>query len=101
MIMSTEKQHARVRPAVPADLPRVETLLTESNLPLAGVRDALVAGHFVVAQAGDEIVGVAGVEVCCDDALLRSVAVSPDWRSRGVGRQLVTHAIAQIGRAHV
>ena len=57
------------------------------------VREALPT--FVVAQAGDDIVGVAGLEVCCDNALLRSVAVAPDWRSRGLGRQLVTRVIAE------
>ena len=39
------------------------------------------------------IVGVAGLEICCDNALLRSVAVAPDWRSRGVGRDLVNRVI--------
>lgn len=82
----------RVRPAAPADLPAVERLLTASGLPLDGVREALPA--FVVAEAGEDVVGVAGLEVCCDNALLRSVAVADAWRSRGVGRTLVTHVIA-------
>lgn len=83
----------RVRPAVPADLPAVEQLLEASHLPLDGVREAF--GTFVVAEAGDEIVGVAGLEVCCNNALLRSVAVADDWRSHGLGRALVTRAIAE------
>jgi amino-acid N-acetyltransferase len=83
---------ATIRAATPADLPRVERLLEASDLPLAGVREAL--GDFVVADADGELVGVAGLEVCCDDALLRSVAVHPDWRSKGVGRALVTRAIS-------
>jgi amino-acid N-acetyltransferase len=83
---------ATIRAATPADLPRVERLLEASDLPLAGVRDALA--NFVVAEADGELVGVAGLEVCCDDALLRSVAVHPDWRSKGVGRALVTRAIS-------
>jgi amino-acid N-acetyltransferase len=82
---------ATIRAATPADLPRVEQLLEASDLPLVGVRDAL--GDFVVAEADGELVGVAGLEICCDDALLRSVAVHPDWRSKGVGRALVTRAI--------
>jgi amino-acid N-acetyltransferase len=47
-----------------------------------------------VAEADGDLVGVAGLEVCCDDALLRSVAVKPEWRSKGVGRALVTRAIS-------
>ena len=83
---------ALLRPATERDLPAVERLLTTSELPLAGVREAL--GTFVVAESEGELVGVAGLEVCCDDALLRSVAVKPEWRSKGVGRALVTRAIA-------
>ncbi|HEY8175612.1 MAG TPA: arsenic resistance N-acetyltransferase ArsN2 [Gemmatimonadaceae bacterium] len=93
MIASTANSRAAtIRAATPADLPRVERLLEASDLPLAGVRDAL--GDFVVAEADGELVGVAGLEICCDDALLRSVAVHPDWRSKGVGRALVTRAIS-------
>lgn len=81
-----------IRPADPADLAAIEELLTVSSLPLDGVRDAL--DGFVVAQSGDALVGVAGLEVCCDNALLRSVAVLPEWRSHGLGRALVTRVIS-------
>jgi N-acetylglutamate synthase-like GNAT family acetyltransferase len=89
---ATENTEPRVRAAVPGDLAAVERLLTTSGLPLDGVREALP--HFVVAEAGDDVVGVAGLEVCCDNALLRSVAVADVWRSRGLGRALVTRVIA-------
>ena len=91
--MTTMHGEAALRPASTKDLPRVEKLLTDSKLPLDGVKEALQ--DFVVAEAGGDIVGVAGLEVCCDDALLRSVAVRPEWRSKGVGRALVNRAIAQ------
>jgi amino-acid N-acetyltransferase len=81
-----------IRPAEPADLAAIERLLTVSGLPFDGVSDAL--DGFVVAQSNDRLVGVAGLEVCCDNALLRSVAVSPEWRSHGLGRALVTRVIA-------
>jgi N-acetylglutamate synthase-like GNAT family acetyltransferase len=82
----------RVRSAAPEDLAAVEQLLAASGLPLDGVPEAF--GTFVVAEAGADLVGVAGLEVCCDNALLRSVAVRPEWRSHGVGRALVTRVIA-------
>ena len=82
----------RLRPADPADLIAIERLLTASGLPLDGVRDAL--DGFVVAESNNDVVGVAGLEVCRDNALLRSVAVSPDWRSHGLGRALVTRVIS-------
>ena len=87
-----DTREATVREATLSDLPAIEQLLTRSGLPLDGVRDALPT--FIVAQAGDDVVGVAGLEVCCDNALLRSVAVADPWRAHGVGRALVTRVIA-------
>jgi amino-acid N-acetyltransferase len=94
MTMSTPSSDGtpHIRPANLADLAAIERLLTASSLPLDGVRDALE--RFVVAQAGDDLVGVAGLEVCRDNALLRSVAVLPEWRSHGLGRALVTRVIS-------
>jgi amino-acid N-acetyltransferase len=83
---------ARIRPARADDLAAVEQLLTASHLPLDGVRDAFPS--FIVAEAGTDIVGVAGLEICCDNALLRSVAVHDAWRSKGLGRALVARTIA-------
>jgi amino-acid N-acetyltransferase len=82
-----------LRPARRADLPAVERLLTDAGLPLAGVADAL--DTFIVAESQRSIVGVAGLELCETNALLRSVAVAPGWRSRGLGRELVTHLIGE------
>lgn len=86
-------QAATLRAARPDDLPRVEALLTASELPLDGVADAL--STFVVAEHEGRLVGVAGLECCQDNALLRSVAVDPAWRSHGLGRQLVTRVISE------
>ena len=89
---SIQNSEPRMRPATPTDLAAIEQLLVASGLPLDGVREALAG--FVVAETGDEVVGVAGLEVCCDEALLRSVAVAPEWRSRGLGCALVTRVIS-------
>lgn len=92
MSPTTSVHTPRVRRAAPDDLSAVERLLAESDLPLDGVRDAFAS--FVVADSGGEIVGVAGLEVSGDVALLRSVAVHSAWRSHGIGRALVTRVIS-------
>jgi N-acetylglutamate synthase-like GNAT family acetyltransferase len=87
---------ATLRRATRSDETAVTALLTASALPLDGVREALPC--FVVAEDAGEIVGVAGIEACGvagEHALLRSVAVSPSWRNRGLGRVLVNQAIAE------
>ena len=90
--MTNPSAEAKVRAARVGDLPAIEHLLTASHLPLAGVAEALPG--FVVAESGGAIIGTAALEACCDYALLRSVAVAPEWRSRGLGRALVTRVIA-------
>lgn len=88
---TTTTPGAILRPARSEDLAGVEALLAASGLPLAGVREALPS--FIIAEADETIVGVAGLEVCCDNALLRSVAVDAAWRSHGLGRALVTRVL--------
>jgi len=76
------------------DLPRILTLLARAGLPTVGVAETLRG--FFVARDGDDIVGVVGIEVCCDRyALLRSTAVADEWKGRGLGRKLVERAIAE------
>lgn len=94
MSNTTDTRDAALRVAIDSDLPAIEQLLASSGLPTAGVGEALRG--FVVAECNKEIVGVVGLEMCCDEyALLRSTAVAPDWRGTGLGRRLVTHAIAE------
>lgn len=92
LMSHSSTSEAVLRGAVASDLPAIERLLNAAHLPLAGVADAL--DGFVVAEAAEGIVGTAAIEVCCDNALLRSVAVAPAWRSRGLGRALVTRVIS-------
>ena len=92
-----------LRLATTDDRAAVERLLTASDLPTAGIAE-LFASHpedFVVAddpQAPGELAAVAGLERCCDYALLRSVAVRPEWRRHGLGHELVRHVVDEAER---
>jgi amino-acid N-acetyltransferase len=94
-IQSTDAPPAApiLRAATQADRSGIEHLLTEARLPLDDVAKALPT--FVVAEYAGVLVGAAGLEVCRDDALLRSVVVAPAWQRRGLGRALVSRAIAE------
>ena len=77
---------------MPDDMRAVEELLTKTNLPVEGVKKTI--DSFVVAENKGKVVGVAGVERCGDFGLLRSVAVDPAVRGRGVGAAMTEWLIA-------
>jgi [ribosomal protein S18]-alanine N-acetyltransferase len=45
--------------------------------------------RYVVARAGDLVVGFAGIWLMVDDAHVTTFGVHPDWRRQGIGRQLL------------
>jgi N-acetylglutamate synthase-like GNAT family acetyltransferase len=87
----------KIRPATPADRPRVEALLKADGLPLDGIPADLA--RFVVAESPQGVVGAAGLEVCGPAALLRSVVVAPSGRGSGIGSRLVERVCANAAEA--
>ena len=45
--------------------------------------------RYLVARAGDRIVGFAGIWTMIDDAHVTTFGVHPDWRRQAIGRQLL------------
>ena len=45
--------------------------------------------HYVVARAGDRVVGFAGIWMMVDEAHITTFSVHPDWRRQQIGRQLL------------
>lgn len=82
-----------LRRARAADLDAVEALLRDEGLPLDGVAQALTG--FVVAEVDGTLAGVAGLEVHGSDGVLRSVAVVPGLRGRGLGARLTGRVLRQ------
>jgi amino-acid N-acetyltransferase len=62
-------------------------MLTAEKLPINDLSSQLE--NFFVALEDDEVIGVAGLEIYGDYGLLRSLAVLPAFRSRGVAGNLV------------
>lgn len=73
--------------AKPDDLDAIVTLLGDLNLPPDGIANHLATA--LVARHDDNLVGCAAVELYGAAGLLRSVAVRLDFRSLGLGEQLV------------
>lgn len=49
--------------------------------------------RYVVARAGDRVVGFAGIWLMVDDAHVTTFGVHPDWRRQGIGRQLLLNVV--------
>ena len=81
------------------DTAAIELLLSNAKLPTVGIAHLLATDptQFTVAVTGDDadVVAVAGLEVCCDNALLRSVAVRQDWQRHGLGHELVKRVVCE------
>lgn len=90
----TAFEHLTIRGALGDDLDGLIELLELCGLSTWGV-----AGHpkrFVVAIEEDEMVASSGAELKRGAALLRSVAVHPRHRGRGLGRRMVREMLDRI-----
>ncbi|MDN7942439.1 arsenic resistance N-acetyltransferase ArsN2 [Burkholderia multivorans] len=76
-----------IREAQPSDLDSIRKLLEDNQLPIADVTAPLLGDFLVAVVPG--LVGVVGLERFGSNALLRSLVVASDGRSRGLGRELV------------
>jgi amino-acid N-acetyltransferase len=84
-----------IRRGSAADLHAVAALLESTGLPTADLRGAELQLWLV--EAGDALVGVIALERFGSEALLRSLAVVPERRKLGVGRQLVVRLEEDAG----
>jgi amino-acid N-acetyltransferase len=81
--------------AEPTDKNSIQFLLKKCELPSEDISTHLA--NFVVAKTGETIIGVNGIEIYGEDGLLRSLAVVPAFRGRGISRELNARILA---RAH-
>jgi amino-acid N-acetyltransferase len=88
-----------MRPARPEDLASVQCLLRTAELPFEDVAPLL--GAFVVGEQDGALAACAGFERYGSDALLRSVALTPALRSRGLGRALCDTLLGEARRRGV
>ena len=77
-----------LRPARPAEFDAIVGLLSAADLPVDDLNVTMLDA-FVVATEGEDCVGVVGLEIHESNALLRSLAVAPRHRSRGLGARMV------------
>lgn len=84
------------RAATAADARSIRDLLQGSDLPTGDLSTA--RPDFVIAERAGQLIGIGALERFGNAALLRSVAVQPQWRGSGVGRLIVAE-LEQRARA--
>ncbi len=82
-----------MRKACADDLPTIINFLAEAQLPTADLCREW-PGTFFLAERGGACVGVAGLEGLGACALIRSLAVAPAWRGRGLAASLLAECEA-------
>jgi N-acetylglutamate synthase-like GNAT family acetyltransferase len=80
--------------ATAADVDAIKALLVLNALPTAGIDDHWRT--FVVARDGGKLVACGGAEAYQFAALIRSIAVDPEYRSRGLGRRIVRQLLDRL-----
>lgn len=94
-VLGAGQRPDNVGPARTGDLPEIVALLEASALPVTGIERHI--GTTLVAREAGTIVACAAVEVYGAAGLLRSVAVAPGQRGKGLGQRL-TAATLELAR---
>jgi len=83
-----------ISPAKANDIDAIKSMLRANDLPVEGVDDHWKT--FLIARDGEKVVGVGGAEAYQFAALIRSIAVTPEYRSHGIGRRLVRQLLDRL-----
>ena len=83
-----------IRPAQRLDMPAVRELLA-TRRARASPRATSRCGSFFVLRNEQGVVGTVALEVLGDDAILRALAVDPEFRGAGYGWMLADMAVSQ------
>ena len=95
-----------VEPMTIADLPAIHAIERDSfsvPWPDDAYRNELLTNRlasYVVARAGEEVVGFGGLWVMVDEAHVTTFAVAPRWRRRGVGEWMLLGLLDRAVERH-
>jgi len=83
IILSKNGEEIEILNARSEHLHSVKEILQLNHLPLIGVEDQF--SNYFILQLNTEIIGVIGLEIYGDCALIRSFAILPEFQKKGLG----------------
>jgi amino-acid N-acetyltransferase len=86
----------KIQFAKPEDFEEIRDLLKSANLPFEDVENGV--GHFLLARNQQALIGCVALQICGEDALLRSLAVNEIARNQGLGKALVLEILEYASR---
>lgn len=95
--MDSEMARFYTRRANSDDLPSIHLLMKENDLPTNGIEDHLNEFLVLISNNTGSALGVIGMELYGEIALLRSLAVEHGFRGMGFGEELVCQLERRAG----
>lgn len=101
-----EAQDVKIEPMAPADISEV-VAIEELSFPTkwqAGAYESELrnpTAYYIVARAGAQVAGYAGMWSSGDEAHVTTLAVHPDFRRRGIGERLLVNLLEEARRRKV
>jgi amino-acid N-acetyltransferase len=89
----------QIRAAVKYDMDAIKSLLDSASLPSVDIEKHLL--NFLVLEERAKIAGIIGIELYGDTALLRSLAVTKEYRGKGFGKELCSALISNAKKMNV
>jgi amino-acid N-acetyltransferase len=84
----------KISPATANDVEAIKVVLVANDLPTDGVDEHWKT--FLLARDGEKVVACGGAEAYQVAALIRSIAVMPEYRSHGIGRKIVRQLLDRL-----
>lgn len=81
------------------DLPAIQELLRLCGLPIDDCAEQI--DGFFLAELGEKLVAVGGLEIQGEEGLIRSIAVAPGARKRGLGKTICVELQGRAAEAGV
>jgi len=72
------------------DIPEIRNLLIKNDLPVADLTNEI---DFYIEKENNQIIAVGGLELVGHNVIMRSIAVSENYKGKGLGTKITQHLL--------